>query len=421
MNIVLVSNTYAPHVGGVARSVEAFREEFLRAGHEVLVVAPAFAGQPEREEGVVRIPALQNFNASDFSVALPLPSGLTAVLEEFSPDVIHSQHPFLLGMTAFRAARMLQRPIVFTHHTLYEEYTHYVPVDSPALKRFVIELASCYANLVDHVIAPSESIRSLLQDRGVETPLEVIPTGVYVERFADGDGSAVRREHSIPPDAFVVGHMGRLAFEKNVGFLADCVIDFLQESGDRYFLLVGSGDAQDMIVRRFRDAGLESRLKRCGVLAGPALADAMNAMNLFAFTSKSETQGMVLTEAMASGLPVVGLDASGVREVVQDEYNGRLVQTENCQAFTDALRWVCGRDAEGYASLMRGARETADAFSMRRSAQKALRCYSALRQRGADEVVEREKVWHHLRNRIAAEMDILRSLKSASGEALEDQ
>ncbi|MEQ8516749.1 MAG: glycosyltransferase, partial [Chromatocurvus sp.] len=99
MKIVLIGNTYAPHVGGVARSVAAFREEYRRAGHAVLVVAPAFADQPAEEEGVVRIPALQNFNASDFSVALPLPSGLMATLEEFEPDVIHSQHPFLLGMT----------------------------------------------------------------------------------------------------------------------------------------------------------------------------------------------------------------------------------------------------------------------------------------------------------------------------------
>ena len=420
MKIVLISNTYTPHVGGVARSVVAFREEYLRAGHDVLVVAPAFAGQPEHEEGVVRIPALQNFNASDFSIALPLPSGLTARLEEFSPDVIHSQHPFLLGMTAFRAARMLQRPMVFTHHTLYEEYTHYVPVDSPALKSFVVELATCYANLADLVIAPSESIRALLLERGVRTPLEVIPTGVHVERFASGNGSGVRREHAIPADAFVVGHMGRLALEKNVDFLADCVIDFLQDVGNGYFLLVGSGDAEDMIVRRFRDAGLESRLKRCGVLEGPALADAMNAMNLFAFTSRSETQGMVLTEAMASGLPVVGLDASGVREVITDTVNGRLVQSENRAAFADALHWVHGLEREGYAALIRGARETAEAFSMHRSAEKALGCYSALRQRSAEDVNEQEKVWDQLRNRIAAEMDILRSLKSASDEALED-
>ena len=420
MKIVLVSNTYTPHVGGVARSVAAFREEYRRAGHRVLVVAPEFPGQPAREEDVVRIRAIQNFNASDFSVALPLPSGLRASLEAFGPDVIHSQHPFLLGMTAFRAARSLQRPLVFTHHTLYEQYTHYVPVDSPALKRFVIELATCYGNLCDLVLAPSESIRDLLLERGVETPVEVIPTGVYVERFAAGAGAPVRREHRIPDDAFVVGHMGRLAWEKNVVFLADAVIDFLRERDDGYFLLVGGGEAEQSIVGRFEAAGLAERLKRCGILEGAALADAMNAMNVFAFASRSETQGMVLTEAMASGLPVVGLDASGVREVVRDRENGRLLIDDSRAAYASALRWVRSLDRDGYAQLVAGARATADAFAMERSAAKALDCYRQLRRRGAEAPVEQERLWDQLRNRISAEVAILRSLKAAGDEALED-
>mgnify|MGYP006305485365 CR=1 FL=1 len=117
MNILLISNTYAPHVGGVARSVGAFRDAYIAAGHRVLVVAPEFPDKPQAETGVVRIPALQNFNASDFSVALPVPSGLHATVDAFSPDVIHSQHPFLLGMTAVRLARILGVPLVFTHHT----------------------------------------------------------------------------------------------------------------------------------------------------------------------------------------------------------------------------------------------------------------------------------------------------------------
>lgn len=420
MKIVLISNTYTPHVGGVARSVAAFREEYQRAGHDVLVVAPAFAEQPAKEAGVIRIPALQNFNASDFSVALPLPSRLMATLEEFAPDVIHSQHPFLLGMTALRAARMLQCPLVFTHHTLYEEYTHYVPMDSPALKRFVIELATCYGNLTDLVVAPSESVRDLLLERGVKTAVEVIPTGVYVERFAHGDGAALRRAHGIPSHAFVVGHMGRLAWEKNVDFLTDSVISFLQGGEERYCLLVGGGDAEAAIVQRFEDAGLTSRFKRAGVLEGQALAGAMNAMNLFAFTSRSETQGMVLTEAMASGLPVVALDASGVREVVRDRHNGRLLQDATAEDFSAALRWVSDLDDGEYRALIHGARETAEAFSMRRSAEKALCCYARLDRREPGDIVDHERLWDQVRNRISAEVDILRSLAAAGDEALEN-
>ncbi|HKK23398.1 MAG TPA: glycosyltransferase [Pseudohaliea sp.] len=418
MNIVLFTNTYKPHVGGVARSVTAFRDEFRRAGHRVLVVAPTFPDMPP-EEDVVRVPALQNFNASDFSVALPLPSGLNATLEAFAPDVIHAQHPFLLGMTAVRAARTFSVPLVFTHHTRYEEYTHYVPVASPGLKTFVIELATRYANLADRVIAPSESIRDLLVERGVTTPVQVIPTGVYVDQFASGDRAGARRRWGVPEGAFVVGHMGRLAEEKNIGFLAAAVAAFLAQEADRYFLVVGSGDAADALCAPFRAAGLEDRLVRCGVLEGRALADAMNAMDVFAFASRSETQGMVLTEAMAAGLPVVALDAPGVREVVRDGENGRLLAEAEQGTFADALRWVQARLVAGEGSLVAGARATAEAFSMARSADQAIACYRELHRRSGAERAEREDLWDQVRNRIRAELEILGSLTAAGDEALE--
>jgi glycosyltransferase involved in cell wall biosynthesis len=166
MNIVMVTNTYSPHVGGVARSVAAFSAEYRRLDHRVLIVAPEFAGMPENETDVVRIPSIQNFNGSDFSVVLPVTGLLTESLDAFKPEIVHAHHPYLLGMTALRIARYRELPLVFTHHTLYEQYTHYVPGDSPTLQRFVIELATHYANLTDQVFAPSESIASLIKERG---------------------------------------------------------------------------------------------------------------------------------------------------------------------------------------------------------------------------------------------------------------
>lgn len=120
MNILIFTNTFTPHVGGVARSVEAFTSEYRRRGHRVLTVAPEFPDMSEDEVDVIRIEAIQNFNASDFSVALPLHSSLTEKVVAFKPDIVHAQHPFLLGMTALRLARYLEVPLVFTHHTLYE-------------------------------------------------------------------------------------------------------------------------------------------------------------------------------------------------------------------------------------------------------------------------------------------------------------
>jgi len=411
MNIVLLTNTYLPHVGGVARSVQAFREEYLRRGHRVLVVAPEFPNTPRDEEDVVRVPALQNFNASDFSVALPFFKGLSQRLQDFEPDIVHAQHPFLLGMTAVRVARYHDLPLVFTHHTLYEEYTHYVPVDSPVLKRFVVELATRYANLSDQVFAPSESIRDLLVERGVTSPVEIIPTGVRIESFSDGDGWRLRGRHGIPQDAFVVGHVGRLAPEKNLEFLAKSMAEFMKVHDDAWCLIVGSGPSEGAVRNVFANAGLQRRLVMAGVLEGAPLADALDAMNVFAFASKSETQGMVLAEAMAAGVPVVALDAPGAREVVRDEVNGRLLQRESMREFSAAFQWVATRDGASARRLEEGARETADAFSMESSADKALAAYESLaRVPASGRSPAEEKGLEQVMARIRTEWDIIKSM-----------
>ncbi len=419
MNILIISNTFTPHVGGVARSVEAFTAEYRKRGHRVLVVAPEFPDMPQDEVDVVRISAMQSFNASDFSVALPLHADLSETLDAFQPDIVHAQHPFLLGMTALRIARYRQLPLVFTHHTLYEQYTHYVPGDSPALKRFAIDLATRYANLCDQVFAPSESIQALLQERGVITTINVVPTGVHLENFAQGDGRGVREQMGIPADAFVVGHLGRLAPEKNLEFLAQAVADFVGSHPQAHFLVIGSGPSEVAMRKIFVRAGIAARLHITGILQQQPLADALHAMDVFAFASHSETQGMVLTEAMAAGLPVVALDAPGAREVVKDTHNGRLLLEESAAAYSAALNWVTELAPEQLRDLKQGALDTAAAFSMPRSADKALACYASIKQNPSAGTSTDERDWEDVITWITTEWDILKSVAGASDAAME--
>lgn len=417
MNIVMLTNTYSPHVGGVARSVEAFTNEYRRRGHQVLVVAPVFANMPHGETGVVRIPAVQNFNGSDFSVVLPVPGLLTEALDRFQPTIIHAHHPFLLGMTALRVARYMGLPLVFTHHTLYEHYTHYIPGDSPNFKRFVIELATCYANLCDHVFAPSQSIEQLLHQRGVEAPITVVPTGVSLKQFAEGDGKGFRAGMGIPDEAFVVGHLGRLAPEKNLRFLAEAVVAFLKADSRGHLLVVGEGPSSAEIRAIFKLAGESHRLHLAGVLRNN-LADAYHAMDVFAFASQTETQGMVLTEAMAAGVPVAALDASGVREVVANGTNGYLLNTQSRPAFVAALQQIANMVPAERSKLRCGALATAVEFSTERSVAKALTCYQQLRTTTSGLRDEQDSKWEQILHLLQAEWDIVRSMASAAGAAL---
>lgn len=418
MNIVMFTNTYAPHVGGVARSVEAFAGAFRRRGHRVLVVAPLFPGVSSDEREVIRFPAVQHFSGSDFSVPVPVPGRVASTLRRFRPEIVHSHHPFLLGDTALRVAASRNLPVVFTHHTLYEEYTHYVPGDSPRLKRFVLDLVSGYCNLCDAVIAPSASIAELLVQREVTAPIEIIPTGVDIRIFAAGDGPSFRKSRGIPSEAFVVGHVGRLAPEKNLDFLAEGVARFLLRHDKGVFLVAGEGAGRETLTSVFAAHGLSHRLILAGVLDRRALADAYGAMDLFAFASHTETQGMVLAEAMAAGVPVVALDAGGVRDIVRDGRNGRLLGEEDREAFAAALTAVADLPMEGRRRFSQGAFETAEEFSLSRTAARTLALYERLAAVAPSPKDVPASRWNVARRRAAEEWKILRNLAHAVGDAV---
>lgn len=420
MNILMMTNTYLPHVGGVAHSVSAFTNEFRQKGHRVVVVAPEYKDLPMDDRDTIRIPAIQNFNGSDFSVVLPIPGYLQIQLRDFKPDIIHSHHPFLIGSTAVRIASKFQVPLVYTHHTLFEQYLHYVPVDVPKMKDFVISLSSGYADLADHVVAPSQSVADFLWQRGVRTPITVIPTGVYIDRFRQGNARRFRQGCDIPAGAFVIGHVGRLAPEKNLMFLAQAVAAFMQKRSDAHFIVAGGGPEEPAIEHIFKMHHTDDRLHLIGKQEGRPLVDAYHSMDVFAFSSKSETQGLVLVEAMAAGKPVVALEASGVREVVRHLENGFLVQDENTEAFTAGLDWVYQLTSEAYGTLIQNARRMARDFSMHKCASQLIRLYERLRHEASIPASQKdESLWHTSIEQIKAEWDVFTNFSSAVTNAIQ--
>ena len=382
MRVLMFTNTYLPHVGGVARSVKTFASDLREAGNRVLIIAPVFPGheeQDEKEPEIVRVPAVQEFNGSDFSVRIPIPFYLDEVIDEFNPEIIHSHHPYLLGDAALRVARRRNLPLVFTHHTLYEAYAHHIHAESDTFKSFVIRLATQYANLCDRVVAPSQSLAELIRGRGVETPTVEIPTGVDLDFFASGDGRAFRREYHIPEEKTVIGHVGRLASEKNLDFLVRAVAAALDHCPKTIFLVVGEGPEQEMTRDHFKDLGMSDRLRMTGSLGGGALADAYGAMDLFSFSSHTETQGLVVAEAMAAGVPVIALDAPGVREVVRDRDNGRLLPEDAAESdFSGALTDLIHGLPKEKVRWQARTRETAQKFSRRACVHRLTELYQNL-------------------------------------------
>jgi glycosyltransferase involved in cell wall biosynthesis len=394
-------------------------------GNKVMVVAPEFSGdlQGKNRIDVLRVPAIQNFNGSDFSVRIPLPFVINEKIDSFDPHIIHSHHPFLLGDAALRVARKRRLPLIFTHHTLYEQYTHYVPFDSEAMKRFTIQLSTEYANLCTRVVAPSLSVARLLHKRGVNTPIKEIPTGVETQFFSGGHGDETRQVYGIDPDALVIGHVGRLAPEKNLDYLAESVALFLEKHRNAIFLIGGSGPSEEAIRRIFSSKNIDQQIRMIGTVTGQELVNLYAAMDLFVFSSKSETQGMVLTEAMAAGTPVIALDASGAREVVRDGQNGRLLpETTPPRYFAQAMEEYV-RNPSCHSDWHKEALKTSESFSRRASAEKLIHLYkSIVGDNYKTDTDDKEQLvpWDLLLQRLKTEWDLFSEKTRAATSTITD-
>lgn len=419
MNVLMFTNTFTPHVGGVARSVSELARQLRQAGDSVLIVAPEFEGMPSHEDGVVRIPALQNFGGSDFSVPLPLSTNLSTIIEDFQPDIVHSHHPFLLGDSALRAASSMEAPIVFTYHTRYELYGHYVAQDSDLLKRLAQSLSIGYCDLCDGVIAPSESIKRFLRTHSVQTKIATIPTGVDTAVFCNGVGAHTRQIFSIPAKAPLMGHVGRLAPEKNLGFLAASLALVLNQNKEAYALIVGEGTSRSHMLEIFRSVDVDDRVRFTGVLQGTALVDAYASMDVFAFSSRSETQGLVLAEAMAASVPVVALDAPGAREMVRDGINGRLLsataeETEFASAVASQLSW----NMETRIEQRQAARRTAERFSISSTTDQVRSFYKRIESGHKPSEYKHDNLWASSKRAVSNELDIMANIAHAASDAL---
>ncbi|MFZ5982129.1 MAG: glycosyltransferase [Patescibacteria group bacterium] len=335
MKIGIFTNNYLPNPYGVPGSVESFRKEFEKMGHEVFIFAPRWPGYVDKNENVFRYPAWDLKIKIRFPLAIPYSRRIDKVLEALDLDIIHSQHPNLLGGVARKWAWEKKIPLVFTWHTLYDRYANFVPfLPSGLVAWWTIRNARTYANLADQVIVPTDSIIPILKKWGVKRDMLAISTGVEEEVFQSADGFKVRKDLGLSNEDVVFLLVSRLTEEKNVEFIFDSLRNILKEEKRAKFLIVGGGYLLPKLETWVRENDLEGKIFFSGEVERERVKDYYAAADVFVYSSLSETQGMIVTEAMYMGLPIVAVQATGVSSLVEDGENGFLVG-EDISEFSD--------------------------------------------------------------------------------------
>jgi len=319
MRIGFFTEIYKPVLNGVVVSIESFREQMEALGHEVYVLTPSYMEYEDAR--VLPYHSLPLPSRTPYRLTIPLRKGGRAP----RLDVVHAQSPFATGLLALRYARHYGVPLVFTYHTRLVDYSHYLPVPAAIAKPYLVWVSRTYANWADRVVVPSRPIQSLLESYGVTRPIEVVPTRVRLRPGSPADGSAMRSALGIPPSARVLINVGRLAQEKNVGLLLEAFARASDPARD-HLLLVGDGPLRAPLENLARELGVEGRVLFAGYVQRDRIAACYAASDLFVFTSLTETQGLVVDEAVQAGLPVLAIAEGGVAEVATGVAGARLVQ-----------------------------------------------------------------------------------------------
>ena len=340
MKILFISDVYFPRINGVSTSIRTFVKQMQDMGHTVHLIAPEYGVKTEDEAWIKRIPARSiYFDPEDklmkYGVAL---DGLMALRSE-EYDIVHIHTPFVAHYLGLKLSHLLDVPCVETYHTFFEDYLHhYLPFIPKGIAKGIARFISRrQCNAVDAIVAPSQPMLDVLRQYGVKSKAEVVPTGLQAHSFAKADGAAFRAKYGIAADRPMGLFVGRVAFEKNISFLLRMWVDLIKKQPNALLVVAGEGPAEASLHALSKELNLEDNIKFIGYLdRNTELNACYQSADVFVFSSLSETQGLVLLEAMAQSTPVVAIAELGTKSILV-EGEGALIAPHNEMIFADKV------------------------------------------------------------------------------------
>lgn len=379
MNIGLFTETYYPEINGVAASVYVLKEELEKQGHNVYVFTTTSKGAPKNEKNVYRVHSLPCILISDRRVGLLYQRKIAVKIKKLNLDIIHTNTEFSLGIFGRIMARELKIPIVHTYHTIYEDYTHYVTkgvLPDNKAKKAVRAFSKVCCNSVDEVIVPTEKVKELLRDYRVKRHIEVIPSGIDLDKFDEGRYKAeeldkIRSEYGIQKNDKVILYLGRVSREKNIEELLYYMPSYMEKHEDTKFVLIGDGPASSHLKNMVKGQACEDSILFLGEKPYDEVGKYYQLGDVFVSASNSETQGLTFIEAMASGLPVIAKEDKCLDGILEEGENGYFFR--NQEEFHHALDNILysGKDVWYH----KRAKETAYRFSTHMFASEILDVY----------------------------------------------
>lgn len=385
MHILMISDVYFPRINGVSTSIQSFRSELIASGHRVTLICPDYpesltlerAHDQHDDEDILRIPSREVLlDPEDRMMSYGTIINLMPILRGRNIDLIHIHTPFVAHYAGVKIARALAAPVVESYHTFFEEYLYNYIRWAPRnwLKWAARFFSKSQCNAVDALVVPSSPMRDALQNYSIGTEMHIIPTGLNLDAFRTPPESNFRARLSIRDDQALLLYVGRVALEKNIDFLLNMMPFVLKETPEAILVIAGEGPAESHLQRKVADMGLQASVKFVGYMRRDgALQDAYRAADLFVFASRTETQGLVLLEALALGTPVVALGIMGTLDVL-DTDGGCVIAPDDPFGFAEAINQTLNQP-DRYQQLVDQAPHYADTWTSAHKTQQLLGMY----------------------------------------------
>jgi 1,2-diacylglycerol 3-alpha-glucosyltransferase len=379
LRILMISDVHFPRINGVSTSIETYMADLPAQGISVRLVAPAYPDTSEAPD-IWRVPSRRlPFDPEDRLMSWRQLLEIVRNATSSGVDLVHIQTPFAAHYAGVKIGRQLGVPVVATYHTHFEEYIqHYLPLlPRSVLTTVARRIARHQCDELNAVIVPSPAMRDTLTGYGVRASMHVLPTGIPIGQFTSGNGVRFRARHDIPTDKPMALYVGRVAHEKNIGFLLEAMTHAVRHCPDLLLAIAGEGPALTFLQRQAAALRLSDHVRFVGYLDRRLeLPDCYAAATVFAFASRTETQGLVLLEAMAAGLPVYALPCMGTRSIVEPQ-RGAVAAADDPAAFGKELAMLAG-DPNRLRCLSEEGRQFAAEWSAPERARQLAQLYRSL-------------------------------------------
>lgn len=375
MRILFISNAYDPSLSGVVTSMKTFRKALQEAGHEVFIFAPRYNHFTDADSQILRFPAFDLTGIVDLSYAWPSRKMMIEAARQIKPDVIHSQHPSVMGDRAVDIARELKIPLVATMHCKYDDYAHeYTPVLRKFVRNTIRKSVGIFVKKCDQIIVPAPNVEKWINETySPSIPVSIIPTPIDTTVFKRRKDNVIEKTFFVPREDALL-YIGRLSAEKNLDFLIRTMPLILEKRPSTRLILVGKGPRRRHLYRLAKKFGVDHALVLAGTAPGSDIPCLAASAAVFVFSSTIETQALSMLEAMAAGTPVVALDSPATRDVLSN--GGGVLTPPDKQVFaTEVISLL--NDTARQKKLGSQARRNALGYSIPETTKKLLAVYQS--------------------------------------------